>query len=62
MLAAALPAELTPTDVVGQDIDDVRLLAKSLLQRCKLFINRFVFRRPRLLVFSLLISEGASGW
>jgi hypothetical protein len=53
VFTASLPTHFTPAHIVGQDIDDVRLLAKFLLQRCQLLVDLFVFGRPLTLVLFL---------
>ncbi len=47
MLAAALPAKLAPTNIVGQDIDNVRFFTVFLLQCGELLINLLVLLGPR---------------
>ncbi len=46
MFTAALPAHLTPTYIVGQDVDDVGFLAKLLFQRRELRVDLLVLSRP----------------
>ncbi len=50
MLPAALPSHLPPTDVVGEDVDDVRLLAEASLEVSQLAIDLAIVVRPPLLV------------
>ena len=54
MLATALPAQFTPTDIVRQDVNDIRLLAETLFQLGQLLIDLLVLFRPGLGVFLLL--------
>jgi hypothetical protein len=57
MLSAALPSELSPADVIGQDVDDVRRLAKLLFELGKLVIYLVVLFRPFPLMLLLRLNE-----
>lgn len=55
MPATALPAEFPEADVVGQDVDDVGLLAETLFESREPRVDLFVLGRPR---FAAAIGEG----
>jgi hypothetical protein len=55
VLAAALPTHLAPTDIVCQDIDNVRFFAKFFLKSGKFIIDLLVLLCPGILI-SLFLS------
>ena len=59
VFAAALPAHLAPTHIVGQDINDVGLLAESFLKGGKLVIDLLVLLRPVFCIPLLMVQEGS---
>ncbi len=46
VLAAALPAQLAPAHVVGENVDDVGRFAELLFEGCQLGVYGFIFRGP----------------
>jgi hypothetical protein len=50
MLPTTLPTHLPPADVVGEDVNDVRLLAEAPLEVSQLPIDLAILCRPPLLV------------
>ena len=61
MLATALPAKLTPADVVSKDEDDVWLFTEPLLQACQLFVNALILLDPCVLHALLKLTEWSVG-
>jgi hypothetical protein len=58
MLPATLPTDLTPTDIVCQNIDDVGFLTELFFKCRQLRIDLLVLGSPLVLVFFLQVLVG----
>ena len=59
MFAAPLPPQLSPANVIGEDVNDVGFFAEAFLQRRQLLIYGFIFGGPGVGLLFLLLLEVA---